>query len=327
MNTRFPLYSQLPSWWDWSPYAACTLGPEPERPTTAADVGESYVYASEGDAAPCPRSRPGGGSSATRPRSSSSSSRWRTTPISGRRRRGSSRPRPPSRRPAAPGCRRSATALSASEAAKLVRASRNRSPRHRFDHLLLQLQRLLAGRSLRSSQADPAVDSGRALLAEEAAREAVVHAVVASVVRARVLVATAAWALDINREITRELGVDHPDRRPPLSGRRRRCGRAPPGAREPGLGAGLRSRYRRPARTGSARPRRPGRSPTREAPRCCRTTCRSCRRSIRFRSVCRRPCSIGGPICGGRRCSSRRPPTVSAPRSPTSILISASPVR
>jgi multidrug efflux system outer membrane protein len=41
------------------------------------------------------------------------------------------------------------------------------------------------------------------LLAEEAAREAVVHAVVASVVRARVLVATAAWALDINREITR----------------------------------------------------------------------------------------------------------------------------
>jgi multidrug efflux system outer membrane protein len=41
------------------------------------------------------------------------------------------------------------------------------------------------------------------LLAEEAAREAVVHAVVASVVRARVLVATADWALDINREISR----------------------------------------------------------------------------------------------------------------------------
>ena len=40
------------------------------------------------------------------------------------------------------------------------------------------------------------------LLAEEAAREAVVHSVVASVVRARVLVATTAWALDINRQIT-----------------------------------------------------------------------------------------------------------------------------
>ncbi len=40
------------------------------------------------------------------------------------------------------------------------------------------------------------------LLAEEAAREAVVHSVVAAVVRARVLVATTAWALDINRQIT-----------------------------------------------------------------------------------------------------------------------------
>jgi NodT family efflux transporter outer membrane factor (OMF) lipoprotein len=40
------------------------------------------------------------------------------------------------------------------------------------------------------------------LLAEEASREAVVHSVVAGVVRARVLVATAAWALDITRQIT-----------------------------------------------------------------------------------------------------------------------------
>jgi NodT family efflux transporter outer membrane factor (OMF) lipoprotein len=40
------------------------------------------------------------------------------------------------------------------------------------------------------------------LLAEEASREAVVHSVVAGVVRARVLVATAARALDITRQIT-----------------------------------------------------------------------------------------------------------------------------
>ncbi len=32
----------------------CTMGPEPERPTTAADVGESYVYATEAAAAELP---------------------------------------------------------------------------------------------------------------------------------------------------------------------------------------------------------------------------------------------------------------------------------
>jgi multidrug efflux system outer membrane protein len=40
------------------------------------------------------------------------------------------------------------------------------------------------------------------MLAEQAAQEAVIHSVVASVVRARVLVATAEWALDITRQIT-----------------------------------------------------------------------------------------------------------------------------
>ena len=57
----------------------------------------------------CQRSRPGGEPSAMRPPSSLSSSPWRTTPISGRLRRGSSRPRLGSRRQAALGCRRSAT--------------------------------------------------------------------------------------------------------------------------------------------------------------------------------------------------------------------------
>ena len=56
----------------------------------------------------------------------------------------------------------------------------------------------LFGRLKRTQQSQWAL-----LLAEEANQEAVVHAVVASVVRARVLVATADWALDINREITR----------------------------------------------------------------------------------------------------------------------------
>jgi len=56
----------------------------------------------------------------------------------------------------------------------------------------------LFGRLRRTQQSQWAL-----LLAEEATREAVVHAVVAAVVRARVLVATADWALDINREITR----------------------------------------------------------------------------------------------------------------------------
>jgi NodT family efflux transporter outer membrane factor (OMF) lipoprotein len=56
----------------------------------------------------------------------------------------------------------------------------------------------LFGRLKRTQQATWA-----SLLAEEASREAVVHSVVAAVVRARVLVATAEWALDINNEITK----------------------------------------------------------------------------------------------------------------------------
>ena len=34
--------------------AACTLGPEPERPTTAADTSQSYAYAPEAEKAPLP---------------------------------------------------------------------------------------------------------------------------------------------------------------------------------------------------------------------------------------------------------------------------------
>ena len=183
--------------------AGCTMGPEPERPTTAADVGESYVYAPEETAAAeLPEVSPW----------------WRTfgddttielvelalannTDL----------------RAAAARVLEAEAGLKKAGGARLPQIGYGLSASEQRNSFVLpeigrrdidsttysynfnvSWQADLFGRLKRTQQSQWA-----SLLAEEAAREAVVHAVVASVVRARVLVATAAWALDINREVTR----------------------------------------------------------------------------------------------------------------------------
>jgi len=182
--------------------AACTLGPEPERPATAADVGESYFHASEEPGPVLPEVSPW----------------WRTfgdettvelvelalennTDLWA----------------AAARVLEAEAGLKKAGGARLpqvgygVGASKQRNSfvlpeigRRTIDSTTysydfnISWQADLFGRLKRTQQSQWAL-----LLAEEANQEAVVHAVVASVVRARVLVATAAWALDINQEITR----------------------------------------------------------------------------------------------------------------------------
>jgi multidrug efflux system outer membrane protein len=180
----------------------CTLGPEPERPVTAADVGDRYVYAGGAEHLEPPEVSPW----------------WRTfgdettvelvelalennTDL------------------------RVAAARVLEAEATLRRAGGARLPQvgfgasaseQRNSFVLPEVGRInvdattyaysldvawqtdLFGRLRRTQQSQWA-----SLLAEQAAREAVVHAVVAGVVRARVLVATADWALDINEEVTR----------------------------------------------------------------------------------------------------------------------------
>ncbi len=182
--------------------AACTMGPEPERPTTAADVGESYVHASESAEFELPEVSPW----------------WRTfgdestielveLALENNL----------DLRVAAARVLEAEAALKKAGGARLpqvgygVGASKQRNSfvlpeigRRTIDSTTysydfnVSWQADLFGRLKRTQQSQWA-----RLLAEEAAQEAVVHAVVASVVRARVLVATADWALDINREITR----------------------------------------------------------------------------------------------------------------------------
>ena len=183
--------------------AGCTMGPEPERPTTAADVGERFVHASEEvTVADLPEVSPW----------------WRTF--------GDETTVELVELALANNTDLRAAAARVLEAeASLKKAGGARLPQvgyglnateQRNSFVLPEIGRRdiesttysynfnvswqadLFGRLKRTQQSQWA-----SLLAEEAAREAVVHAVVASVVRARVLVATAAWALDINREITR----------------------------------------------------------------------------------------------------------------------------
>ena len=182
--------------------AACTLGPEPERPVTAADVGENYVHASEEPRPELPEVSPW----------------WRTfgdattielvelalennTDL----------------RLAAARVLEAEAGLEKAGGARLpqvgygVSGSKQRNSfvlpeigRRDIDsttysyNFNVAWQADLFGRLKRTQQSQWA-----SLLAEEAAQTAVVHAVVASVVRARVFVATAAWALDINEDVTR----------------------------------------------------------------------------------------------------------------------------
>jgi len=182
--------------------SGCTMGPEPERPTTAADVGDRYVFASDVATTEPPEVSPW----------------WRAfgdettvelvelaladnTDL----------------RTAAARVLEAEAALEKAGGARLpqvgygVNATKQRNSfvlpeigRRNIEsttyayNFNVSWQADLFGRLKRTRQAQWAQ-----LLAEEAAQEAVVHAVVASVVRARVAVATAFRALEINREITR----------------------------------------------------------------------------------------------------------------------------
>jgi multidrug efflux system outer membrane protein len=182
--------------------AACTLGPEPERPVTSAEVGDAWVHAEDQGELELPEVSPW----------------WRTF--------GDETTTELVELALAENLDLRAAAARVLEAeAGLKRAGGARLPqvgygagasKQRNSFVLPEIGRRtvdsttysydfniawqadLFGRLKRTQQSQWAL-----LLAEEAAQEAVVHAVVASVVRARVLVATADWALDINREITR----------------------------------------------------------------------------------------------------------------------------
>jgi multidrug efflux system outer membrane protein len=180
---------------------ACTLGPDPERPTTAADVAEAYVNAPEGETAPLPEVSPW----------------WRdfgdettvelvelaltnNTDL----------------RVAAARVLEAEAALRRAGGVRLPQISYGVSGRkQKISFVLPEIGRRniesttysysfdvawqadLFGRLKRTQQS-----AWAGLLAEEAAREALTHSVVAGVVRARVLVATTSRALEINREIT-----------------------------------------------------------------------------------------------------------------------------
>jgi len=181
--------------------AGCTLGPEPERPTTAADISDTYIHAAEQEATQPPAVSPW----------------WRTF--------GDDTTTELVELALANNTDLQAAVARVLEAeAGLRRAGGARLPqlgygvggtKQRMSFVLPSIGRQtiesttysynfnigwqadLFGRLKRTQQSTWAN-----LLAEESAREAVVHSVVASVVRARVLVATAAWALEINRQIT-----------------------------------------------------------------------------------------------------------------------------
>ncbi len=181
--------------------AGCTLGPEPERPTTAADVGDTFVYAPETESEPLPVVTPW----------------WRefgdetTTELVELALAHNT-----DLRVAAARVLEAEANLSRAGGARLPQvgygaaASKQRNSfvlpnigRQTIDsttysyNFNVSWQADLFGRLKRTQQS-----AWANMLGEEAAREAVVHSVVAAVVRARVLVATTAWALDINRQIT-----------------------------------------------------------------------------------------------------------------------------
>lgn len=181
--------------------SGCTLGPEPARPVTAADISETYVYAKadeSGDSLPV-------------------SAWWRTFGD-------------PTTVELVELALQNNTDLQAAAArvleaeAALHRARGARLPQvgvgasatdQRFSFVLPEIGRRtidsttytynfnvswqadLLGRLKRTQQA-----SWAALMAQEEAQQALVHTVVSQVVRSRVLVATAARALEINRQIT-----------------------------------------------------------------------------------------------------------------------------
>ena len=181
--------------------SGCTLGPEPARPVTAADLSDSYAYGQNQEEADAPPV----------------TAWWRTFGD-------------PTTAELVELALENNTDLQAAAArvleaeAALQRARGARLPQvgvsasatdQRFSFVLPEVGRRtidsttysynfnvswqtdLLGRLRRTQQA-----SWASLMAQEEAQEALVHTVVSLVVRSRVLVATAARALEINRQIT-----------------------------------------------------------------------------------------------------------------------------
>lgn len=181
--------------------AGCTLGPEPERPVTAADVSESFVYAAQAETAPLPEVTPWWqtfGDETTvelvelalqnNTDLMAAAARVLEAEANLRRAGGARLPQV--------GYGANASTQQVSFVLPNIGRQQIESTTYGYD-LNVSWQADLFGRLKRTRQS-----AWAGLLAEEASREAVMHSVVASVVRARVLVATAAWALDITRQIT-----------------------------------------------------------------------------------------------------------------------------
>ncbi len=178
----------------------CTLGPEPKRPTTAAEVSDAWVYAPE-QAAPAPEVSPWwqefGDDTTTRlvelalahnTDLRAAAARVLEAEANLRRAGGARLPQL--------GYGVDGSTQQISFVLPNLGRQQIKSTTYSYD-VNVAWQADLFGRLKRTQQS-----SWASLLAEEASREAVVHSVVAGVVRARVLVATAERALDINRQIT-----------------------------------------------------------------------------------------------------------------------------
>ena len=179
----------------------CTLGPEPERPTTAADVSDAWVHAPEAEAMPLPEVAPWwrefGDETTTElvelalannPDLHAAAARVIEAEATLRRAGGARLPQV--------GYGASASTQQVSFVLPNIGRQQITSTTYGYN-FNVSWQADLFGRLKRTQQS-----AWASMLSEEAAREAVVHSVVAGVVRSRVLVATAAWALDITRQIT-----------------------------------------------------------------------------------------------------------------------------
>jgi multidrug efflux system outer membrane protein len=179
----------------------CTLGPDPERPRTAADVSDAWVYAPEAETAPLPEVAPWwrefGDETTTElvelalannPDLHAAAARVIEAEAALRRAGGARLPQV--------GYGASASTQQVSFVLPNIGRQQITSTTYGYD-FNVSWQADLFGRLKRTQQS-----AWASMLSEEAAREAVAHSVVAGVVRARVLVATAAWALDITRQIT-----------------------------------------------------------------------------------------------------------------------------
>jgi multidrug efflux system outer membrane protein len=182
--------------------SGCTLGPDPERPATAADQATAYTYSSDsGETVAGPEISPwwrtfGDGTTtelvefalANNTDLQVAAARVLEAEATLRRVGGARLPQ----------LDYGASASTQQMSFVLPNIGRQsiKSTTYSYD-LGVFWQADLFGRLKRTQQS-----SWASLLAEEAGREAVIHSVVAAVVRSRVLVATAAWALEINEQIT-----------------------------------------------------------------------------------------------------------------------------